>query len=164
LPDAEFGAECGDDFSSCLSSFGVFNTAGAANSGLFFASASGTLVTGSTRRLSVTTELCGRGSGSTTNLVGKSISAFMQTGSQGGSVDGNLFSIALSGQGGPPVIVGTAGASTSGGAQSTGWRGISFIVPDSPVARAAASVILSLELPGAQSSMSFQIDDIVVGD
>jgi hypothetical protein len=157
-------AICGDSFSTCLQNLAVFNTAGVAHEGQFFANATGGLVPGAVRRLSVTRNVCGQpGSPATTNLAGKRISAYMQTGSQGGSFPGNLFSIAISNGRGTPQIIATADASTPSGSQSTGWRLVSGTVPDDSVGRSTMIVILSIEL-ATQNSISFQIDDIQIGD
>jgi hypothetical protein len=104
-----------------------------------------------------------RGTAPSTNLVGQTISAFMNTGSQGGSAAGNLFSIGIT-DGQNPTIVGTADASTTGGAQTTGWRLVSAVVPNPAVGRSVREVILSLELAEGQNTMSFSIDDVQLGD
>jgi hypothetical protein len=87
----------------------------------------------------------------------------MQTGSQGGSFPGNLFSIAISSGRGTPQIIATTDASTPSGAQSTGWLLVSGTVPDDAVGRSTMIVILSIDLP-TQNSISFQIDDIQIGE
>ncbi|MEO8177469.1 MAG: hypothetical protein ABI895_01425 [Deltaproteobacteria bacterium] len=155
---------CGDAFSQCLQTLNVLDVAGFAHGGTFFASANGTVLAGGVRRLAVEVPLCGFGA-ATTNLVGQRVSAFMQTGSQGGSPTGTTFSLSLVGRTGAPVTISTVSAATTGGAQNTGWINLLAIVPDSAAARAAEAVILSLEIPGdAQRNQGFQIDDVRIGE
>lgn len=119
---------------------------------------------GAVRRLSVELNVCGApGSTATANLAGSAITAYMQTGSQGGSFAGNLFSIAISDGVSPPTIIGTADASTPRGGQSTGGRLVSAVVPDNALGRSVRNVYLSLELPTQNSITAFGIDDINVG-
>jgi hypothetical protein len=88
----------------------------------------------------------------------------MQTGSQGGSAAGNVFSIAISDGNSTPVIIGTTDAATAGGAQNTGWRQVSGVVPNSALGRAVREVILSLEVAPGTTFIGFQIDDVQLGD
>jgi hypothetical protein len=157
---------CGDAFASCLvGDLRVSNAAGFAHGGTFFVNGSGALADGSARRLSAVVTLCGaRGSRGTTNLVGQTIGAFMQTGSQGGSAAGNVFSIAISDGSSPPVVIGTTDAATSGVARNTGWRLVSGVVPNSALGRAVRDVILSLEVAPGTTFIDFQIDDVELGD
>lgn len=159
-------AVCGDAFASCLLGNGVtVVSTPVSHGGSFVATASGSLAPGSARRLSMVVGLCGaRGSTGTTNLAGQTISAFMNTGSQGGSFAGNMFSIAIS-DGHNPVIIGMTDASTvATGGQSTGFRQVSGVVPNSDLGRAVREVILSLELGPAQDTLSFSVDDVQLGD
>jgi hypothetical protein len=120
------------------------------------------------RRVAVEARLCGaRGSNSSsvTNLAGKTISAYMSAGSQGGSDAGNLYGIAISDGVAFPTIIGTTDASTtSSGGQSTGYRLISAVVPNNAIGRSVMFVQLSLEMPTQNSITSFTVDDIQVGD
>ncbi|HWO12442.1 MAG TPA: hypothetical protein VNN80_23255 [Polyangiaceae bacterium] len=157
-------APCGDAFSQCLQTFAVSDTAGFAHGGTFFASANGTVLADGVRRLAVQVQLCGFGV-ATTNLVGQRVSAFMRTGSQGGSPAEATFSLSLRGSAGPPVTIMTVSAATTAGAQTTDWIELSAIVPDNAATRGATNVVLSLELPGAtQRSQGFQIDDVRIGE
>lgn len=157
-------APCGDGFSQCLQTLNVNDTAGFAHGGTFFASANGTVLADGVRRLSAQVQLCGIGA-ATTSLVGQRVSAFMRTGSQGGSPAGTTFSLSLQGPTGSPVTLITVSAATIGGAQTTDWTELSAIVPDSATAREALNVLLSLEIPGTvQRSQSFQIDDVRIGE
>jgi hypothetical protein len=158
---------CGDRFSSCLTAFDVFS--GNAHAGQFRAGARFLMSTVSAnRRVAIDARLCGtRGSNSrsTTNLAGKTISAYMNTGSQGGSSAGNVFSIAISDGVATPTIIGTVDASTvSSGGQSTGWRLVSAVVPNDAIGRAVMFVSLGLEMPTQNSITTFDVDDIQVGD
>jgi hypothetical protein len=160
---------CGDAFSSCLTGFDVSNASGAARTGQFFASARFLMSSVSAnRRVAVDAKLCGaRGSGSlsTTNLAGKTISAYISAGSQGGSFAGNLYGIAISDGVATPTIIGTTDASTtSSGGQSTGYRLVSAVVPNNAIGRAVMFVYLSLEMPTQNSITSFQVDDIQITD
>jgi hypothetical protein len=160
---------CGDAFSSCLISFDLNSLSGAARTGQFFASARFLMSTVSvTPRVAIEARVCGaRGSGSlsATNIAGKTISAYMNTGSQGGSFAGNLFGIAISDGVSAPTIIGTTDASTTAsGGQSTGYRLVSAVVPNNAIGRAVRLVYLSLEMPAQFSIVSFSVDDIQVGE
>lgn len=160
---------CGDRFSSCLIAFDVNDLPGSARTGQFFASARFLMNTASAnRRVAIDARLCGaRGSGarSTTNLAGKTITAYMNTGSQGGSFAGNVYAISISDGVATPTIIGTVDASTTlSGGQSTGWRLVSAVVPNDAIGRAVMFVYLSLEMPTQNSITSFSVDDIQVGN
>ena len=157
---------CGDAFASCLvGDLRASNAAGFAHGGSFFVTGRGALADGSARRLSAVVSLCGaRGSAATANLAGQTISGFMQTGSQGGSAAGNVFSIAIGDGKNAPLIIGTTDASTSGGAQNTGWRLVSGVVPNSALGASVREVILSLEVAPGTTFIDFQIDDVQLGD
>lgn len=157
-------ALCGDNFSQCLQTLTVSDVAGFAQGGSFFATANGTVLPDGVRRLAAQVQLCGFAA-ATTNLVGQRVTAFMRTGGQAGSPPGTTFSLSLLGLTGAPATLLTVSASTIAGAQTTDWIELSAVVPDSPVAREAASVILSLEIPGTTlRTQSFQFDDVHVGE
>jgi hypothetical protein len=154
----------GDEFSQCVQTFDVVTNASFAHGGTGFANMRGTVLTDGVRRMAAELSVCAFGVAST-NLVGQRVSAFMQTGSQGGSPAGTTFSLSVKGQTGQPVTILTVSAATTGGAQNTGWVPLSVIVPDSAAARAAVNVFLSMEIPGtAQRAQDFQIDDVRIGE
>lgn len=155
---------CGDAFTQCVQTFSALTSAGA-HGGTGFAASSGTVLAGGVRRMAASVLLCGADGSTTTNLVGQRVSAFMQTGSQGGSGAGTTFSLSLGGRTGPPLTILTVSAATTGGAQNTGWIELSTVVPDSAVARAVVNVYLSLEIPGDTArSQGFQFDDVRIGE